>query len=202
MKKYSMENIVDLLNAEFPTREIDYDTICDFANSYDLCFDSGETRYCLFQPHWDKVLKIPRFDNVEDDYGAIEVANYNRACDLGINRIFLWTAFLTTLDSGCPIYVQTKFSTDHANMNSYRKLEKLTPNCLRHKICEIARDGMYQSHRINRLWFARAYQIYGKRFMRIVEEFTKEYRIGDLHAHNLGWLGKQPIILDFAGYHG
>lgn len=202
MKKYSLTQILDPLNAECLDRAIEWDTIENFADKYDLEFGSGETRWCLYQPHWVEVIKIPRFDNVSDDYGAIEVANYNKACDLGIERIFLPTRQITVLDSGCPVYVQTKYTCDHYALKERKALEKAITNCVQHKVCEKARHGMYQGHRIDRNWFARAYQIYGKRFMLALEDFTKEHYIGDLHQHNLGWLGKQPIILDYAGYHG
>lgn len=202
MKKYSLEEIVELLNGLFVERSVDWDTIEEFADKYDLCFSSGETRWCLYQKHWAEVIKIPRFDNVTDDYGAIEAENYAKACDLGIERIFLPTRQVRVLNSGCPVYVQTKFTCDHGDYPRWRELEKTVKNCHRHEVCTKALCGMYQSHRIDRLWFARAYQIYGKRFMRVVEEFTIDQRIGDLHRHNLGWLGKQPIILDYAGYHG
>lgn len=202
MSKYSFGQIVELLNKALPDRCIDWETIENFADKYDLEFSSGETRWCLYQSHWSEVIKIPRFDNVVDDYGAIEVENYAKACDLGIERIFLPTRQICVLDSGCPVYAQTKFTCDHGAYRSERQLVKTVKNCLNHKICEAALRGMYQSHRINRYWFARAYQIYGKKFMRVVEDFTRDNQIGDLHHHNLGWLGKQPIILDFAGYHG
>lgn len=202
MKKYSLERIVELLNGLFVEKSVDWDAIEEFADSHDLCFGSGETRWCLYQNHWVEVIKIPRFDNVVDDYGAIELANYAKACDLGIERIFLPTRQICVLDSGCPVYAQKKFTCDHRGLPNRKALDKVVTNCINHRICEKARYGMYQSHRIDRTWFARAYQIYGKKFMRVVEEFTKDEQIGDLHYHNLGWLGKQPIILDFAGYHG
>ena len=204
MKKYSFEQIVEMLNEAFPEKVIDWEAIEMFAEKHDLEFCSGETRWCLFQNHWAEVIKIPRFDNVEDDYGAIELANYAKACDLGIERIFLPTRKIITLDSGCSVYAQTKFTIDHGNLD-HRKSQRLNAtikNCVDKEICRKARHGMYQHHRINREWFARAYQIYGKRFMLILEDFTKTNRIGDLHNYNIGWLGKQPIILDFAGFHG
>lgn len=202
MKKYTFDEIVGKLDEAFPEMSSDWDMVAEFADKYDLYFFSGETRWCLYQSHWAEVIKIPRFDNVNDDYGAIEVANYHKACDLGIERIFLPTRLVCVLKGGCPVYAQKKFTSDHCGHSNRKALEKVVANCVNRGICEKARHGMYQSHRIDRAWFARAYQIYGKKFMRVVEEFTRDERIGDLHQRNLGWLGKQPIILDFAGYHG
>ena len=59
---------------------------------------------------------------------------------------------------------------------------------------------MHDSYRINEQWWNRAWQIYGKQFMRILEGFTNDHEIGDLHGNNVGYLGKFPIILDYAGY--
>ena len=73
------------------------------------------------------------------------------------------------------------------------------------RFCKIYRkshENAYDGCRISNEWYARAYQIYGKQFMRKFERFTRDKRIGDLHDSNVGYLGKMPIILDFAGYHG
>ena len=51
------------------------------------------------------------------------------------------------------------------------------------------------------LWTARAYQIYGKKFMKKFAELTNTYGINDLHQGNTGYLNNRPVLLDFAGYH-
>ena len=70
------------------------------------------------------------------------------------------------------------------------------------KIYRKSHENAYDGYRISNAWYARAYQIYGKQFMRKFERFTRQHRIGDLHNSNVGYLGQMPIILDFAGYHG
>lgn len=118
----SIEEIIELLNKQFSDRVIEWDDISEFAHKNHLRFDSGETRYCIFSPRWDKVLKIPRFENVNDDYSALEVRNYEYAKELGLDKILLPTGYLTTLDSGCPIYWQTKFSYAHSNMDYHEEI--------------------------------------------------------------------------------
>lgn len=206
MKKYTLEQIIDLLNAEFPKGSdvFTYYNLEKFAYKHDCIFDSGETRWCIFQPHWKEVIKLPRFDNVDDDYCEIELNNYNEACVLGIERILLACRKICVLDCGCPAYAQIKFTCSHRNLNrkATNDLCDCTDQVFKGKIVHAARHGMYDYSRINERWFARAYQIYGKRFMRVLEDFTKRNQIGDLHSSNIGWLGNQPIILDYAGYYG
>lgn len=204
--KRSLEEIVSLFYEQFADKgaALEWDDVEQFADKYHLVFDSGETRYCLFQEHWNEVLKIPRLDNVEDDYGQIELDNYNKACDLGIERILLACRKVCVLPGGCSIYAQVKFTKSHSRLERHecRKLENIIQKVRGTKICYAAKNGMFDSYRIREDWFIRAYQIYGKKFMRVLETFTRENRIGDLHASNIGWLGKMPVILDYAGYHG
>lgn len=206
MKKYTLDQIVDLLNAEFPegSENFTYRTLEAFTCKYDCYLDSGETRWVIFQPHWKEVIKMPRFDNVDDDYCEIELDNYNQACDLGIERILLACRKVCVLDCGSPVYAQIKYTCSHRDLDrkAENKLYDHTNQVFNGGIVHIARRGMHDYHRINERWFARAYQIYGKRFMKVVEDFTRRNLIGDLHSSNIGWLGKQPIILDYAGYHG
>lgn len=204
--KLSLNEVLEKFYAEFSgyeSAELPWDDIEAFASKNGCEFCYGETRYCMFQKHWDEVLKIPRLDNCSCDYGKIELDNYNKACDLGIERIFLPCRQVCVLPNGCAIYAQTKFTKSHRDLDrkEQAKLDKVCYKVQR-EIFYKALNGMHDHYRIKENWFARAYQIYGKKFMRVLEAFTRENRIGDLHSSNLGWLGNQPVILDYAGFHG
>ena len=200
----TQQEVFDLLNGSLVDKQIGYDDLWEFCRSHGLEMFSGETRYCIASKDWDFVLKISRFDNVRDDYNAIEFANYENACKLGIEKIFLKMWKFGTLDCGLDIYAQVRYSFAHSGIdnNKERKMRKQTDKIRSCKIYRKSHENAYDGYRISNEWYARAYQIYGKQFMRKFERFTRDKRIGDLHDSNVGYLGKMPIILDFAGYHG
>ena len=200
----TQQEVFDLLNGSLVDKQIGYDDLWEFCRSHGLEMFSGETRYCIASKDWDFVLKISRFDNVRDDYNAIEFANYENACKLGIEKIFLKMWKFGTLDCGLDIYAQVRYSFAHSGIdnNKERKMRKQVRKICFCKIYRKSHENAYDGYRISNEWYARAYQIYGKQFMRKFERFTRQHRIGDLHTSNVGYLGKMPIILDFAGYHG
>ena len=200
----TQQEVFDLLNGSLIDKQIGYDDLWEFCRSHGLEMFSGETRYCIASKDWDCVLKISRFDNVRDDYNAIEFANYENACKLGIEKIFLKMWKFGTLDCGLDIYAQVRYSFAHSGIDhkKERKMRKQTDKIRFCKIYRKSHENAYDGCRISNEWYARAYQIYGKQFMRKFERFTRDKRIGDLHNSNVGYLGKMPIILDFAGYHG
>ena len=200
----TQQEVCDLLNGSLMDKQIGYDDLWEFCRSHGLEMFSGETRYCIASKDWDFVLKISRFDNVRDDYNAIEFANYENACKLGIEKIFLKMWKFGTLDCGLDIYTQVRYSFSHSNIdhNKERKMRKQVQKICSCKIFRKSHENVYDGYRISNDWYARAYQIYGKQFMRKFERFTRQHCIGDLHDSNVGYLGKMPIILDFAGYHG
>ena len=200
----TQQEVFDLLNCFLTDKKVCYSELREFCRSYNLKLRSGETRYCLIGEDWDFVLKIPRFNNVQDDYNVIEFTNYENACKLGIGKIFLKTWKFGTLDCDLDIYAQVRYSFAHSDMdiNKESKMRKQTEKVRSCKIFQKSHDHTFDGYRISDSWYARAYQIYGKQFMRKFERFTRQNRIGDLHNSNVGYLGKMPIILDFAGYHG
>lgn len=200
----TQQEVFDLLNCYLCDKQVCYDELWEFCRSHDLELASGETRYCIISKDWDFVLKISRFDNVRDDYNAIEFANYENACKLGIEKIFLKMWKFGTLDCGLDIYAQVRYSFAHSDIdhNKEKKMRKQTEKIRSCKVFRKSHEHAYDGYRISNNWYARAYQIYGKQFMRKFERFTRDKRIGDLHNSNVGYLGKMPIILDFAGYHG
>ena len=200
----TQQEVFDLLNGSLIDKQIGYDDLWEFCRSHGLEMFSGETRYCIASKDWDFVLKISRFDNVRDDYNAIEFANYENACKLGIEKIFLKMWKFGTLDCGLDIYAQVRYSFAHSDIDNKkeRKMRKQTDKIRSCKIFRKSHENAYDGYRISNDWYARAYQIYGKQFMRKFERFTRQHCIGDLHNSNVGYLGKMPIILDFAGYHG
>lgn len=198
----TIEKVIAELNKQCDCREIPYGDLKNLAKKLDLQFACGETRYCLIHRSWDKVIKIPRLGYASKDYSEIECNNYTKAKALGIEKIFLPCEYWCTLDCGCPVYVQDKFTTDHRSMyDAERKvnMDKVS-KIISCKIYFKVKRALPSDRIYDDAWLARAYQIYGKQFFRKLEKFLRENRINDLHAKNVGWKGTQPIILDFAGY--
>ena len=170
-----------------------------------LHFSSGATRFVIWDNSWKSVLKMnlsAEYDEV--DYCQLEVSNYEEACKMGIEKILLKTRKLAEIGNGDCIYIQARYDSDYSRLTSAQKqrLEKLTRKIVRCVIFERSKNLCYEGYRISDIWYARAYQMYGKKFMKRFEEWTAKLRIGDLHRHNVGFLNGQPILLDYAGYFG
>ena len=199
----TLDEIVSLLNEAFQHKQIEWDDLNWFARIYNLNFHSGETRFCLFYPKWDKVIKIPRFDNVHTDYSALESENYQKAKELGLEVILLESVLYKTLDNGCNIYIQEKFSYSHCNLPSstsaseHRKIQQAVNTAIYRRV----KNSMPSDRQYDDVWLCRAYQIYGKQFFKKLVQFLLDNRINDLHGNNVGWKNGLPIILDYAGYH-
>lgn len=176
-----------------------------FARMNGLKYDYGETRHCLVSPDWSEVLKIARLDNVSTDYNEIECSNYEKAVALGIGKIFLPIRKIGSIQyKNIGVYAQKKFSIDYSSISDFqaKSIKNKTKSLKSNTICQRSKSKCYQSYRISEHWYNRAYQIYGKQFMKVFEKFTRENQIGDLHTSNLGFLKKQPVVIDYAGYFG
>lgn len=161
----------------------------------------GATRWAfVFEKH-QTVVKFPRYEDTDEDYCQLEADNYEKAKEYRIERCLLPIEYVDTTLGNIPIYIQPMFSVSQENL-SYnirerwgRKVGKLRHTPIMRKIKNGCRYTPAD------LWIERATQIYGKAFMKSFQRWTRECRVDDLHSGNIGWLGKQPIIIDYAGYH-
>ncbi|MBO5730279.1 MAG: hypothetical protein J6R67_03700 [Treponema sp.] len=200
----TIEQIIAIMENVFTYKGFDEEFLEDFCDRYDLSYRYGETRWVIYCDRWSEVLKIPRYDNVQEDVNhcEMEVDFYENAKLYRIEKIFLPIYKVATLRSGVEIYSQPKYTTS-ACETPYRENKRLREKINFEVGFSRASDKkmfMYDHYRINELWWSRAWQIYGKTFMRQLQIFSNDYCIGDLHGNNVGWLGKQPIILDYAGF--
>lgn len=164
---------------------------------------SGATRFVMWCEEWDFVLKFNFVsDSIVTNYCDRECENYRKAVELGIADILLPIERVGQLSNGIVIYKQKRYNHDtYAMPNGQRKKIHDRCNCYRRPTTRRSKNNCYQD-RIDDLWYARAFQLYGKKFMRKFEQWTQDNRVGDLHNHNTGWLNRKPIILDYAGYFG
>ena len=163
---------------------------------------NGASRWAFVFKKHNLVYKFPRWSEVEEDYCELEMRNYELGKKYRIERCLLPISLVGRTESGIPIYLQPMYTSSQDGMERNRrkqmerKMGKIYNAPIVRKICR----GCYSSP--HDTWVARATQIYGKAFMRSFQAWSKEGKVNDLHSGNVGYLGKQPIIIDYAGYHG
>ena len=180
----------------------DYDFLSDICEVN----RNGETKTVFLHKEWDFVIKVPNYYSyARHNYCQLEADNYKKACAYRVERVLLETALLCTLKNGIQLYVQPRYTIDNNDyMDSPIHRHRLQKKCntYRKPIVSKVAGEMYDGFRLNNLWLSRVIQLYGKRFMRSLERWTQENRIGDLHDCNVGWVNNKPIILDYSGYFG
>lgn len=180
----------------------DSDDLRPIAESMGAKLQSGATRWAfVFEKH-QTVIKFPKYDEIDEDYCELELENYNHAKEYRVEKCLLPIEYIGTTASGIPIYIQPMYTTsqDRLDYNLHKKWEKKC-GCLHHSpVVRKVKDGCLYSP--PNLWVERAIQIYGKAFMKSFQAWSRKHEVNDLHSGNVGYLGKQPIIIDYAGYHG
>lgn len=176
--------------------------LCPIAEQLGARLSSGCTRWAfVFEKH-QMVVKLPKYDETSEDYCEIEVANYNRAKEFRIEKCLLPIEYVGTTNDGIPVYIQPMYTTSHDRLDYaiQQKWAEKSKKLHRSPIVNKVRSGCYYSP--THLWVERAIQIYGKAFMKSFQRWSHECKVNDLHSSNIGYLRKQPIIIDYAGYHG
>lgn len=184
---------------------LDYDTIREISVKHNLDYDNGATRWCLHCDRWkDFVLKFPRYEETSIDYCEIEVNNYKKAVEYGIEKILLPIECIYETKNELKIYKQEKYTCALSDMKEkdYERLKKRLHNLQRQPITNKCLHSCLDYCRINNVWLARIIQLYGKNFVKNFEQWTHCCKVNDLHTSNIGFKGKNPIILDYAGYFG
>lgn len=163
---------------------------------------TGATRICVFHTSWDFVIKFDEaFETTQ--YSALEFYHYEMAKEYNVQRVLLPITKIATFDNGLKIYRQAKYTlgwNDKFDHKTKEALESAYQQTRRSKTFKKICKGMH--HDTHDWWIARATQLYGKKFMRSLQEWIKEYEINDLHTGNIGLLNGVPVLLDYAGYRG
>lgn len=162
---------------------------------------SGATRICVYHKDWDFVLK---FDEAyrTTAYCSLECYHYEMAKAYRVEKVLLPIERVVTFDNGLKIYRQIKFTTGWNDLSpkDNKTLRSAYEQVRRSKSFKKIHDGMnYGTHEY---WIARVTQLYGKKFMRSLEDWISQYQINDLHMGNIGLLNGVPVLLDYAGYRG
>lgn len=164
-----------------------------------LC--NGASRWAFVFKARRIVYKFPRWEEVDEDYCATEVKSYELGKQYGIERCLLPITFMGETASGIPLYIQPMYTTsqDALGYEKARYWEGKLHGLHNAPIVRKVQHGCYSAPQ--KLWLERAIQIYGKAFMRSFQKWSQEGQVNDLHSGNVGYLNKQPIIIDYAGFH-
>lgn len=181
-----------------PAHKIDSDYIFEIAVRLGCQANYGATRLVLIFPKHGWVIKMPYGRH---DYCAQEVRSYRTAVEYGVEKLLLSIEKVAETVHGIPLYIQPMYRTSVNDMNCHdrNKIQQLCQKTTsRYTIAKI-RQGCYCGPETN--WVSRATQLYGKKFMRSFEKWTKEFRVNDLHNANIGYIdGYRPVLVDYAGY--
>ena len=175
-----------------------YEIVGRITKKLNCQFHSGVTRYALVFPKERLVFKFCY--SGRKDYCVQEFQNYQIAKTYRVERCLLPVELAFEID-GIKVFCQPMYTKCVGDMSNDeydivdRKIQHVP-----HKIYRKVRQGCYSAPPEN--WTKRAIQIYGKAFMKSFQLWTHDCCVDDLHSGNVGWLGKQPIIIDYAGYDG
>lgn len=159
---------------------------------------SGATRRVFIFPKLGVVIKFP---DESYDYCEQEVRFYESAKTYGVERLLLPIEKVGVTKGGIPLYIQPiyKFTIAEMGYNQQEAVAKRFRKTRKVATVRAVSRGCY--HAPNGDWVARAIQLYGKKFMRSFEAWTKTHRVNDLHSQNIGYIGNlRPVLIDYAGY--
>lgn len=162
----------------------------------------GATRMAFIRDDYDYVLKVD-LPFCSRRYNQLELKAYEDAETYGVQKILLPVKRVHTLDDGRSVIWQPKhqFELRFEPEDHKQSIENKTRWIAKRPRADILREEMPQSHCINTTWWARAYQVYGRRFMRLLVDWANENDVTDLHGANVGYYKNKPCIFDYAGYH-
>lgn len=162
---------------------------------------TGATRICVYHKDWDFVLKFDEAYHTTA-YCSLECYHYEMAKAYRVEKVLLPIERVATFDNGLKIYRQAKFTAGWNDLSrkDNKALRSAYEQVRRSKAFKKIHDGMhYDTHEY---WIARVTQLYGKKFMRSLENWISQYQVNDLHMGNIGLLNGVPVLLDYAGYRG
>lgn len=171
-----------------------------FATEHGWKSASGATKFCYIIPDADFVIKFCR-NNKRYNECEQEAKAYQSGKKYGIERVLLETRFVYESPNGTRFFMQPKISESHDRVSRKTRQKAIRINkTVRPKMCEKIRNSMYYDD-LDRNWLSMVISLYGKRFCRSLEQWSKENHVNDLHNANIGYVKGKPVILDYSGYH-
>lgn len=165
---------------------------------FPMAFHSGCTQGAFVHEDFNAVIKF-EIDSSERAC-HFSMVRYKIAQEMGVSAILLPVEFAGESKNGIELYIQPKFKVAHCDLewSENRRYNRYNSNVNERLAYKIMRN-CYDS-RLSRAWVESAIRVYGKRFMKRFEEFTRRCEVNDLHQANVGYIGNRPVIIDYAGY--
>lgn len=195
------EKVISVMNERlaYLGKDPSYSHLEECAYALGCGFNNGATR-CAFIFHEEKVVfKFPFYNRTNRDYCEMELEYYESAKDYGVEKILLPIYYMGRTAEGIPIYLQPMFTKPECELRYHEELEIENKVNVPKSLVDKVRRNCYDRS-LPRRWTGRAIQIYGKKFMRKFERWTNVCEVNDLHSGNVGYLDRQPVIIDYAGY--
>lgn len=180
---------------------------------------SGTTKVVIIPKEEDFVIKIP-FSGIEDwenqpyeydeetdeyiydenweafklfntyDYCEVEEKIFCDAEEEGLDFAFAATAYLGEAQT-FPVYIQEKAKI--LNWDGKRKYSN-------EEISTIRETYKYDLEKLSEVWVLDFIKCYGKKLFERFLQFTIDAHINDLHNGNVGYIGSQPVLVDYSGF--
>lgn len=191
--------IISELDADF-----DNNDVVDLARENGWRYARGATKSCFILPHADYVIKFckpsrKRSNSREMDECELEACAYKSAKEYRVEKVLLETRFIGENEYGVKFFAQPKIETTQCDIPFKLDSEfRRKTNKISSKLVYKVTNSMYCS--TSDLWIKMLILLYGKKFARSFEEWTKANRVNDLHEANIGYYKNKPVLLDYSGF--
>lgn len=207
-----LEALHDCYFDELDNYTFDESVVIPFNDSYKKPFKAanGASKGVLIFPNFGFVIKIPFIfcdgdemcgaqDGVNAwDYCSQEVCRYEMAEEEGFGNIFLETDLLGEVNNH-PIYIQPYAEVlSKIDRNEYDSNHSSGTDIDRTFVKEIDDAENYDT--LNSMWEADLLVRYGIEKFKSFKKYIKDNWIDDLGDENIGYIGKNPVLIDYAGF--
>lgn len=190
----------------------DESVVAPFKDSYKKPFKAanGATKGVLIFPDFRFVIKIPFIfcdgdemcgaqDGVNAwDYCSQEACRYEMAEEEGFGDIFLETDLLGEVNNH-PIYIQPYAEVlSKLDGQAYDSNHRSGIDVDRKLVKEIDYTENYTM--LDSRWEADLLVKYGIEIFKKFKKYLKDNWINDLRDENIGYVGKNPVLIDYAGF--
>ena len=197
---------------ELDQYSFDDDVLYPFRDAYKKPFKAanGATKGVLIFPDFGFVIKIPFIfcdgdemcgaqDGVNAwDYCSQEACRYEMAEEEGFWDIFLETDLLGEVNNH-PIYIQPYAEVlSKLDCQTYDSNHRSGIDVDRTLVKEI--DDAENYTMLDSRWEADLLVKYGIEIFKKFKKYLKDNWINDLRDENIGYVGKNPVLIDYAGF--
>lgn len=211
-----INEILDVLHDcyfdELDQYSFDDDVVYPFNEKYKKPFKtaSGASKGVLIFPDFGFVIKIPFIfcdgdemcgaqDGVNAwDYCSQEACRYEMAEEEGFGDIFLETDLLGEVNNH-PIYIQPYAEVlSKIDGSEYDSKHRSGTDMDRTFVKKIDDAENYDT--LSSMWEADLLVRYGIEKFKSFKKYIKDNWINDLRDENIGYIGKNPVLIDYAGF--